>query len=145
MRRPILAQTVLALAGLVLLCLAGTARAQGAGDRAAIEAVISDQMAAFGRDDGEAAFSFATPELRGMFGDAGRFMTMVRQGYQPVYRPRSVTFGELTEQDGQTVQEVGVIGPDGAPRVAVYTMERQPDGSWRIAGCRLVERPNAGS
>ena len=130
---------------LVLLCLVGTARAQGAGDRAAIEAVISDQMAAFGRDDGDAAFGFATPALRGMFGDAARFMTMVRQGYQPVYRPRSVAFGELTEQDGQTVQEVGVIGPDGAPRVAIYTMERQQDGSWRIAGCRLVERPNAGS
>jgi hypothetical protein len=56
-----------------------------------------------------------------------------------------VAFGELTEQDGQTVQEVGVIGPDGVPRVAIYTLERQQDGSWRIAGCRLVERPNAGS
>lgn len=134
----------LALAGMVLLCLAGAARAQGS-DRAAIEAVITEQMAAFGRDDGEAAFNFATPELRGMFGDAARFMTMVRQGYQPVYRPRSVAFGELTEQDGQTIQEVGVIGPDGVPRVAVYTMERQADGSWRIAGCRLVDRPNAGS
>ncbi len=126
---------------LLLAFLASPAAAQGS----AIEQVIRDQMAAFARDDGEAAFAFATPGLRAMFGSAEMFMSMVRQGYQPVYRPRAVTFGELAEQDGQMVQEVGVIGPDGVPRIALYTMERQPDGTWRIAGCRLVERPRPSS
>ncbi len=126
---------------LLLTLLATPARAQGS----AIEQVIRDQMTAFARDDAEAAFGFATPELRAMFGSAATFMSMVRQGYQPVYRPRSVTFGDLAEEGGQMVQEVGVIGPDGVPRIALYTMERQADGSWRIAGCRLVERPRPSS
>ena len=126
---------------MLLALLATPARAQDG----AIAQVIRDQMAAFARDDAEAAFAFATPELRAMFGSAANFMSMVRQGYQPVYRPRSVTFGELAEQDGQTVQEVGIIGPDGVPRVALYTMQRQPDGAWRIAGCRLIDRPRPSS
>ena len=30
-------------------------------------------------------------------------------------------------------------GPDGRPRIALYIMERQPDGSWKIDGCILTE------
>ena len=112
-----------------------------ASDHAAIEGVISQQIEDFQRDDGAAAFAFASPELQTMFGDPARFMGMVRSGYQPVYRPRSFTFGDVVENDGRIVQEVGVIGPDGVPRMALYTMEQQPDGSWRIAGCQLVVRP----
>ena len=139
---------LLALA--LLVALAAPAGAQPAADlpeadRAGIAAVISRQMAAFARDDVDAAFAFATPTLQGLFGDAARFIAMVRAGYQPVYRPRSVSFGDIFDVDGQIVQEVAVIGPEGAPRVALYTMERQPDGAWRIAGCYLLERPNAGS
>jgi hypothetical protein len=80
-----------------------------------------------------------------LFGSVERFMSMVRQGYQPVYRPRSMAFGELATVDGQVTQELAVIGPDGTPRIALYTMEQQPDGSWRIAGCQLLERPSPDS
>ena len=109
-------------------------------DHAAIEGVISEQIEDFQRDDGAAAFAFASPDLQTTFGTPERFMGMVRSGYQPVYRPRSFTFGDLVEADGRIVQEVAVIGPDGVPRMALYTMEQQPDGSWRIAGCQLVVR-----
>jgi len=34
-----------------------------------------------------------------------------------------------------------MVGPDGEEVVARYTMERQPDGSWRIDGCILTEAP----
>jgi len=30
-----------------------------------------------------------------------------------------------------------VIGPDGRGVIALYRMEEQPDGSWRIAGVTL--------
>jgi hypothetical protein len=33
---------------------------------------------------------------------------------------------------------VFLVGPDGKSYVAVYTFQRQPDGSWRISGCYLV-------
>lgn len=126
--------------------LIGTARAQpvSQADQAAIRRTIEAQMEAFGRDDGEAAFAFASPMIQGMFGTPANFMAMVRTGYPPVYRPRSVDFTELVEENGAPVQKVELIGPDGRPALALYTMVRGPDG-WLIDGCRLVasERPAA--
>jgi hypothetical protein len=40
--------------------------------------------------------------------------------------------------DGRIVQRVELVGPDGARELALYTMEREPDGSWRIDGCQLT-------
>lgn len=108
-------------------------------DRGAIHGVVADQLAAFQRDDGGAAFAFASPGIQAEFGTIDNFMAMVRTGYKPVYRPRDVAFGEVTVGgDGRIVQRVELIGPDGVPVTALYTMERQPDGSWRIAGCTLL-------
>ncbi len=135
-----------ALAGLLVLAMAPAWAAEPPpADRQAIESVITRQIDAFRHDDGDAAFAFATPELQTMFGDATRFMGMVRGQYQPVYHPRSYAFGDLADVDGELVQEVGLIGPDGRPQTALYTMQRQPDGSWKIAACRLLELPSVES
>ena len=128
----------LALIGL-LMAFTATANAQGASsaDRAAIRDVIEQQIGAFRRDDGDAAFGYASPMIRNMFGSAEIFMDMVRQGYQPVYRPKMFEFGELTTLAGQLAQKVHVIGPDDRPVTAVYVMTQLPDGSWRVDGCYL--------
>ena len=72
-------------------------------------------------------------------------MIMVKRGYQPVYRPRVIEFREIQEVDGVgPVQSVYVEGLNGDAVIALYPMERQPDGSWRINGAHLVrsgERP----
>jgi hypothetical protein len=62
---------------------------------------------------------------------------MVRQGYQPVYRPQAFDFGEIVSLHGQVTQKVHVVGPDGRPVTAYYPMTRLPDGPWRIDGCYL--------
>ena len=122
----------------LLLALAEPAIAQqDAADRAAIREVIERQLDAFKRDDAESAFGFASPMIRGMFGTADVFMEMVRQGYQPVYRPRSVEFGDIIDFQGQPAQKVHLIAPDGRPVMALYVMTRLADGSWRIDGCYL--------
>ena len=120
------------------------AAALSAADREAIRRTIEAQMDAFRRDDEAAAFAFASPMIQGMFGTAANFMAMVRTGYPPVHRPRSVDFTELVEEGGALVQKVELIGPDGRPALALYTMVRGPHG-WLIDGCRLVasERPAA--
>ena len=110
----------------------------GAADRAAIRHVIEGQLDAFRRDDGAAAFSFASPSIRHMFSTAENFMDMVRRGYQAVYRPRWLEFRDLVESEGKTVQTVLVLGPDNVTVMALYVMERQPDGAWLIGGCYLV-------
>lgn len=112
--------------------------AVSAADGAAIRQVIESQMSAFRKDDGEAAFAFATPELRAQFGTADNFMTMVRSGYAPVYRPREVEFGKIEIMNGSPVQHVLLVGPDGKLAEALYVMQRQPDGTWRIAACFLT-------
>jgi hypothetical protein len=111
----------------------------GAEDRARIQDVISRQLEAFRHDDGDAAFGFASPGIRQLFGNADNFMAMVRQGYPQVHRAREAEFRELVEMNGQPAQRVVLIGPDGQVVVALYPMERQPDGSWRIDGCLLVK------
>lgn len=138
---------VVAYAAAVLLFITASAFAQtpaadvGAADRAAIKGVIESQIAAFRRDDGPAAFAFASPAIKRMFGTPENFMDMVRGGYPQVYRPSSVSFGELLRADDALVQLVEVVGPDGLPVIAVYEMERQPDGTWQINGCSLLRPP----
>lgn len=114
-------------------------------DRSAIRDVIERQIEAFRRDDGPAAFGYASPSIQGMFGSPDTFMDMVRQGYRPVYRPRAVEFREIVTLQGLPTQKVHVIGPDGRPVTAFYPMSRQADGSWRIEGCYLQapEEPQA--
>ena len=129
---------LLALLGLILgLAVPTQAQDVSSADRAAIRDVIQSQIDAFGRDDGDAAFGYASPAIRGMFGTSGVFMDMVRQGYQPVYRPQAFDFGEIVTLHGQVTQKVHVVGPDGRPVTAYYPMTRQSDGTWRIDGCYL--------
>ena len=113
-------------------------------DRSAIRMTIERQLDAFRHDDAEAAFAAAAPNIRGMFGTADVFMEMVRRGYPPVYRPRSSDFTELAVEDGQFVQHVEIVGPDGLNHTALYTMVRDQDGRWRIAGCTLVDSARLG-
>jgi len=107
-------------------------------DRQAILGTIESQLDAFQRDDGGRAFSYATPQLRRLFGTAENFMAMVRGGYQSVYRPQTVEFLDARIIEGRTGQAVRFVGPNGDAVIAIYTMERQPDGSWRIAAVQLV-------
>ena len=123
------------------LVLAGTAIAQDSAlteqDRAEIRAIIGRQVEAFRADDEAAAFGYASPDIQRLFGTPDIFMDMVRQGYQPVYRPRVFDFREIVMLHGQPAQKVHVVGPDGRPVTAFYPMARMPDGSWRINGCFL--------
>mgnify|MGYP001172826705 CR=1 FL=1 len=110
-------------------------------DREAFQGIIAGQIEAFRNDDGAAAYGYASPTIQGLFPGVDRFMAMVRLGYQPVYRPQSVTFGAVTETAAGPEQRVYVTGPDGRQWVAVYTFQKQPDGSWKINGCTLAEDP----
>ena len=109
----------------------------GKEDRAAIRRVIEAQIEALRRDDAAEAFEYAAPAVRQLFGTPERFFEMVKNTYAPLYKPRSFTFLELERIAGEHTQKVLVVGSDGAPRLALYLMARQPDGSWKILGCVL--------
>ena len=120
-----------------LLTLACPARA--ADNVAAAQSVIRSQEQAFGRDDAAAACSYAAPAINGIFPRAEIFMSMVQQGYAPVYRHKSFEFGESRVSDGKIAQRVHIIDADGVPWEALYTLEQQPDGSVKISGCVLLK------
>ena len=108
-------------------------------DRQEVRRVISEQLDAFKKDDGSAAFGFASPGIQGMFGNADIFMKMVKNSYPQVYGAKETEFRDLVDLNGRPTQRVLIVGPDGKPVMALYAMERQPDGSWKIAGCMLAK------
>jgi hypothetical protein len=110
-------------------------------DAQAIRAVIEAQLDAFRKDDAARAFSLATPGIRETFGSAERFMEMVRGSYAAVYRPANVTFEAPAGIDGLVVQPVRLTDAQGRVWIALYPMQRQPDGSWRTNGCQLSRIP----
>ena len=119
-----------------LLCLA---RPAAADDIAAAQDVIRAQEQAFIRDDASAAYSYAAPAIRELFPEAGTFMHMVQHAYPPVYRHKRFEFGEARADGGQIAQRVRIIDADGRPWEALYTLERQADGSFKIIGCVLLK------
>lgn len=139
----------LILAVLGILALLGGAfplSAQGLSDAEAAEfqRIITSQLNAFNADDGAAAYAFAAPNIQHMFPSPEIFLSMVKKGYAPVYRRQSYAFGKIgSEMGGQPTQHVTIIDANGKAWTALYAMERQPDGSWKISGCSLVEAPGA--
>ncbi|WP_299863293.1 DUF4864 domain-containing protein [uncultured Hoeflea sp.] len=112
-----------------------------ADDAAAGQQVIESQINAFLNDDMQAAYSFAAPSIKRLYPDENRFFDMVKRGYQPVYRPGNFAFGRSkSAPDGSgLVQEVLIQGPDGQDWTALYSLERQPDGSFKINGVQMIK------
>jgi hypothetical protein len=131
---------VAALVLVAVVALPGLSRADDARSDA-IRTVIASQIEAFQADDGTRAYSFAAPSIRRIFTSPEMFMSMVRSGYQPVYRPKSVTYGRLREEGGVIVQEVFLVGPDDKSYTALYALQQQDDGSWKISGCSIALSP----
>jgi len=115
------------------------AAAVAASDARSVRAVIQAQLAAFAADDAQRAFSYAAPKLRDMFGNADNFVAMVRAGYPVVYRPASVAFLKPERVEGGLAQGVHMTDANGVLWLALYRLERQPDKSWRISACQIVE------
>jgi hypothetical protein len=111
-------------------------------DARAARTIVGAQLEAFASDDAKRAFSYAAPSIRAMFGTPERFLAMVRAGYPAVYRATGVTFLIPLRADGDLVQGVHLTDAAGVLWLATYRLERQPDGTWRIAGCDL--RPATG-
>lgn len=111
---------------------------------AVIRGVISKQIDAFGADDFDTAFEFASPNIQGMFRTPGNFGRMVREGYPMVWRPAEVRFSGLRTEGGRQVQ--GVVVTDGAGRLHVLDYEMIEDETgWRINGVRLRDPGDAGA
>jgi uncharacterized protein DUF4864 len=130
---------VLLLAALLALAVPAAA----ADDVAAAQGVIRAQEQAFAHDDAASAYSYAAPAIHQLFPQAGIFMTMVRSQYAPVYRHKSFEFREARTYGSSVAQRVHIIDANGEAWEAMYTLEQQGDGSYKITGCMLLKAGEA--
>ena len=124
---------------LVLVLAVGWVPAALADDAAkAAQQTIEGQLKAFLGGDDQAAYSYAAPNIRQMYPTPGGFMAMVRNGYAPVHRPRNYAFGKFEAlAPGRVAQSVFVLGPDGKDYEALYVLDLQDDGIYRIVSVSL--------
>lgn len=108
-----------------------------AADRRTIRSVIEQQLIALQTDDAETAFALASPDIQAKFVTAANFLYMVKVAYPAVYRPRSVMFETLVLVQDIPAQEVFLLAPDGTLMKAIYLMQKQLNGAWKIDGCFL--------
>ena len=114
-----------------------------ADDVTAAQGVIRAQEQAFARDDATAAYSHAAPAIKEIFPAPDIFMSMVQNGYAPVYRHKSFEFGESKNEGNWIAQRVHIVDANGEAWEALYTLEQQADGSYKITGCSLLKAGQA--
>lgn len=129
-------KAILTAIALSVTLVASPARA----DETAARNIISNQLESFLSGDFAQAYSYASDDIKQIFPTLDRFMSMVKSGYLPVLRPGNYGFGRVEQlSDGRLVQEVLIRAPDGSDWTAVYFMELQDDGSWKVDGVNLKQ------
>jgi ABC-type transporter MlaC component len=130
---------------LIILALAlgdaSAAAAQPAGIAKAATEPIMRQLEAFRRGDYDAAYVFASAEIKQMF-DRRAFERMVKDGYPEIAR----SFFALVSRadvgpDGRVYVHVRVKGANGVGIEALYEMVRER-GAWKINS--VMTRPDPG-
>ncbi len=99
--------------------------------------VIRSQIEAFSNDDMEAAFEFASPSIKIIFGNYIRFGSMVRQGYPMVFRQKNLTFKETKSKNSVAFQNVLIEDLSGDLHLLRYRLILLK-GSWKIAGVEFL-------
>ncbi len=138
-RLKVLALLVSLFIGMMSFAAAGYAEQFGDADVASFRKIIDSQIEAFHGNDAEAAYEFASPKIKALFPTAEAFMAMVKRSYQPVYSAENYSFEDVEVIDGKIVQPVLIPADGSPPIIALYFMDRQADGSWKIGGCILLK------
>lgn len=106
-------------------------------DEEAIKRTVKSQLQAFAEDDFDQAFKYAAPSIKKIFSSPDNFKLMVINQYPAVYRPKKITFGDITTYRNSPALNVFLVDPDGNFVTATYMMEKQKNNDWLIAGCIL--------
>ena len=104
-----------------------------------VQAVVMAQLKAFSSEDADGAFAVATPAVRQSVGNSGRFLALVRGNYPMVYHPAGFAFLKPQVDKDQVLQAVALRDEDDKTWIALFTLERQSDNSWRIGACIVAE------
>ncbi len=109
-----------------------------ADERAGMEAVVRDQLAAFSAGDFAAARDLASETFRAGIGlDA--FEALISEQYPVVLADTDPAFGRCAATNPGGLLEVAVSGPDGVAEL-VYLLVRE-DGRWAIEAAQYTTPP----
>jgi hypothetical protein len=108
-------------------------------DARQVQAVVMTQLKAFAADDAVGAIAVATPDVRKMVGDPERFLDLVRGNYPMVYHPAGVAFLAPAIDKDQVLQVVSLRDDEDKTWLVLFSLQRQPDNTWRIGGCIVAE------
>jgi hypothetical protein len=111
----------------------GASNAQDAFDN-----VISEQLDAFNDRDIAGAFEFASPMIKGIFGNPQNF---VQRSFPMIWDNANARYLPHREEDGAIFQRVIVTNKDGFTYVFDYKMIETPDG-WKIDGVNFIPGPD---
>lgn len=109
-----------------------------------IQETIQRQIEAFQADDFARAFTFASPNIKGLFRTPENFGAMVKNGYPMVYRPADVEMLDLREIAGNLWQRVRITDQAGAGWFLDYMMVETPEG-WQINAVQILPAPDVGA
>ena len=127
---------------LLAVAVAPAVWAQADTDAAAAAEPVMRQLEAFRRDDYDAAYAFASAEIRQLFDREG-FERMVMTGYPEIARSASaVIISSEAPRDGRLYLVLRIRGANGKSVAAVYEMVRE-GSAWKING--VVARPDPGT
>lgn len=111
---------------------------------APIRATIEHQLQAFQADDFATAFTFASPNIKVIFGTPENFGRMVSEGYPMVHRPAAVKMLELREVAGGLWQRVMITDQSGRTHLLDYQMIEAENG-WQINAVHLLKAEGVGA
>jgi len=129
---------------LVVTALMGVnvARAQPTEIAKAAAEPIMKQLDAFRRDDYDAAYLFASTEIKQMF-DRPAFERMVKGGYPEIARSTSAVVSRTDMgPDGDVLVQLKIRGANGTGIEALYQMVPERDG-WKVNS--VMTRPDGGT
>ena len=108
-------------------------KAAGAKEKQAAQKAISDQLAAFRKDDYQSAARWQSRGLRENFPNLEAFRSAITQGYPQFAHSKSVRYGEsVMTPDGEHLQiQTFVMGQDNIEVPALYVMVRE-EGVYRV-------------
>lgn len=137
---PVICRT-LGAAALLAALVTPPAQAQPTPDGAAAAASVLLQLDAFRRNDYDAAYAFASTEIRRLF-DRAAFERMVKTGYPEIADSASARVASTRMSAAGIVHlVVRIRGVNGQHIEAVYEVVRE-SGTWRINS--VVARPDPG-
>lgn len=123
----------------LLLISASAAMADGvsSGNVKAVQLVINGQISALKSGDYQSAYSFAAPNVKAAFPSAKIFISMVENGYKPLYHHSSYVFGKNTVSNGDVYQEIIVSDNTRKLWQFIYVLSQQQDQSWKITNVMM--------